>query len=40
MTIAFSNILAAWFVNPWFLGAGAALASIPIIIHILNRRRF
>ncbi|HYE20455.1 MAG TPA: BatA domain-containing protein [Tepidisphaeraceae bacterium] len=39
MTIA-SLILAAWFVNPWFVAAGAALASIPIIIHILNRRRF
>src|SRR5688500_10054996 len=35
-----SFILAAWFVSPWFVGAGAALASIPIIIHILNRRRF
>jgi hypothetical protein len=40
MTIAFSNILAAWFVSPGFAVAGAALASIPIIIHILNRRRF
>ncbi len=28
------------FVSPWFLAAGAALTSIPIIIHILNRRRF
>ena len=36
-----SFILAApWFVAPWFAVAGAALASIPIIIHILNRRRF
>jgi hypothetical protein len=34
------NILAAWFVSPGFAFAGAALASIPIIIHILNRRRF
>jgi hypothetical protein len=34
------HILAAWFVAPWFAFAGAALASIPIIIHILNRRRF
>src|SRR5215212_1596383 len=33
-------ILAAWFINPWFAVAGAALASIPIIIHFLNRRRF
>src|SRR6476646_9860347 len=34
------HILAAWFVSPGFAFAGAALASIPIIIHILNRRRF
>ncbi len=27
------------FVNPWLLG-GLALASAPIIIHLLNRRRF
>jgi hypothetical protein len=32
--------LAAAFVTPWFAWAGAGLASIPIIIHILNRRRF
>ena len=34
------TILASMFVSPWFAVAGAALASIPIIIHILNRRRF
>src|SRR3954462_8101020 len=34
------NILAAFFVSPWFAVAGTVLASIPIIIHILNRRRF
>src|SRR5438445_9312293 len=34
------NILAAFFVSPWFAVAGTILASIPIIIHILNRRRF
>src|SRR3954454_25120938 len=34
------NILAAIFVSPWFAVAGGVLASIPIIIHILNRRRF
>src|SRR5437870_11378275 len=33
-------ILGAGFVTPWFFAAGFALASIPIIIHILNRRRF
>src|SRR2546421_10146542 len=34
------TLLASMFVSPWFAAAGAALASIPIIIHILNRRRF
>src|SRR3954470_8631469 len=34
------GILAAFFAAPMFAVAGAALASIPIIIHILNRRRF
>src|SRR6266550_428035 len=33
-------ILANLFVSPWFAVAGGVLASIPIIIHILNRRRF
>ena len=33
-------ILALPFVTPWFFAAGFALASIPIIIHILNRRRY
>ena len=32
--------IAAIFISPWFAVAGAALASIPIIIHFLNRRRF
>src|SRR5438874_3076664 len=36
----FGSILAAGFVTPWFFGAGFLLASVPIIIHILNRRRF
>src|SRR6266566_8175886 len=34
------TMLASMFVSPWFAVAGAALASIPIIIHIRNRRRF
>ncbi len=34
------HILAAWVVAPWFVAAGGIAASIPIIIHILNRRRF
>jgi hypothetical protein len=32
--------VAAGFVTPAFFVAGLALASIPIIIHILNRRRY
>ena len=32
--------LAVGFVTPWFFGAGFLLASVPVIIHILNRRRF
>src|SRR6478672_2097763 len=36
-----ANILAAAsFVTPAFLAAGLLLASLPIIIHILNRRRY
>jgi hypothetical protein len=31
---------ASIFITPWFFAAGLALTSIPIIIHILNRRRF
>src|SRR5437016_701127 len=38
--IQFPFILAAGFVTPGFFVAGALLASLPIIIHILNRRRF
>ncbi len=34
------HILAFVFVTPLFFGAGLLLASIPVIIHILNRRRF
>src|ERR1700761_5777836 len=29
-----------WFLNPGFLAAGAALISVPIIIHLINRMRF
>lgn len=39
MTLVSSN-LAVGFVTPAFAVAGIFLASIPIIIHILNRRRF
>ena len=36
----FCTTLAVGFVTPAFVGAGLLLASIPIIIHLLNRRRF
>ena len=29
----------SWFLNPWMLLGGLAIAS-PIIIHLLNKRRF
>src|SRR5436305_10552077 len=29
-----------FFVNPWFMAAGGALVSSPIIIHLINRMRF
>ena len=32
--------LSSWMVNPWLFLAGAALVSAPIIIHLLNRRKF
>ena len=38
--INWTNILALTFITPAFFIAGLLLASIPIIIHILNRRRF
>ncbi len=28
------------FVNPWFMAAGGALVSSPILIHLINRMRF
>jgi hypothetical protein len=36
----FCVTLAVGLMTPGFLVAGVALASIPIIIHLLNRRRF
>src|SRR3954468_15780826 len=33
-------ILAIPFVSPGFFLAGAALVALPILIHILNRRRY
>src|ERR1700741_5146638 len=32
--------MAEWFLNPGFLAAAAALISVPIIIHLINRMRF
>src|SRR5438309_1352101 len=29
-----------WFLNPGFLAAAAALVSVPIIIHLINRMRY
>ncbi len=30
----------SWMLNPWMLGLGALAVSVPIIIHLLNKRRF
>jgi hypothetical protein len=32
--------MAEWFLNPGFLAAAAALVSVPIIIHLINRMRY
>src|SRR5438445_3605957 len=37
---AFHCPLAAAFISPWFFAAGLVLMAVPIIIHLLNRRRF
>ena len=34
------SLVAVAFVTPAFFIAGALLAALPIIIHILNRRRY
>lgn len=34
------SLLAFWAITPAFAAAGALLVSVPIIIHLLNRRRF
>src|ERR1700684_1287156 len=28
------------FANPWFMAAGGALVSAPVLIHLINRMRF
>ncbi len=38
--MALSGILAFGLVSPLFFWAGGALVGVPILIHILNRRRF
>jgi hypothetical protein len=40
MSLSISPILAIGFVTWGFFAAGAAAMAIPIVIHILNRRRF
>lgn len=35
-----AGTLAGWMVNPWLFLAGAGLVSAPIIIHLLNKRKF
>ena len=40
MSVLTTTPLALWAATPAFFFAGLALASIPIIIHILNRRRY
>ncbi len=35
-----TQILAFGFLTPWLMGAGAAATSIPIVIHLLNKRKF
>src|SRR5579884_4102131 len=32
--------IVSWFARPEYLAAGAALISVPIIIHLINRMRF
>jgi len=40
-SIASFNLIIAWgLVHPFLLGAGALAVAVPIIIHLLNRRRF
>lgn len=35
-----AGTLAGWMVNPWLFLAGAGLVSAPILIHLLNKRKF
>ena len=40
MMPAFIPVLAFGFLSPLLMGAGAAATSIPIVIHLLNKRKF
>ena len=33
-------MFAAWLVSPWLFAGGTLLVSAPIIIHLLNKRKF
>src|SRR6201994_3910509 len=37
---SFDGLMSRWFLTRGFSWAGLALSAIPIIIHLLNRRRF
>jgi aerotolerance regulator-like protein/VWA domain-containing protein/CARDB protein len=40
MPLAQLESLASWMVNPWLFLAGAAAIALPILIHLLNKRKF
>ncbi len=40
MMNAFGSLFGGWLVSPWLFAAGTLLVSSPIIIHLLNKRRF
>ena len=40
MLESLTGVLSNWMVNPWLLLGGAVLISSPIIIHLLNKRKF
>ncbi|MEM1069731.1 MAG: BatA domain-containing protein [Planctomycetota bacterium] len=36
----FANYLGNWMVSPWLFLGGIALLTVPILIHLLNKRKF
>jgi len=40
LIVAQLESLASWMVNPWLFVAGAAAIALPILIHLLNKRKF